>query len=343
MNLRLDSFRILNGLIFLAAILLAIFQWDVSVGRMAKADMPLARFSTATNTTGLPLKLPDGFSISTFAKNLNNPGSMTWDNKGNLLVAETSKGRIMVLQDVNYDGIADKTRIIASGLDHPESIAVKCGSDHRPVSTVNDLFYDRAEMMPCKLYVKESSAIISMDYDGTEIAVANRIIFSEDDDSGFFALNANATEAPGRCSTTDNTEPEVALFCVSPSFSYTSIPQDENYFGMTVIPEYGWPKNYANNVIMTMPMNPDFEAGDGYKVTRYIFDSEKNYVGQEDFITGWVNSKGNVKGFPADLIVQSHDGKYISDLYISDKMNGTIYRVFYRGTTLTSRDASNID
>src|SRR5258707_7877363 len=58
----------------------------------------------AQNATGLPLHLPDGFSITIFAKNLTNARVLAWDPKGRLLVSETSAGKVVALEDANGDG-----------------------------------------------------------------------------------------------------------------------------------------------------------------------------------------------------------------------------------------------
>src|SRR3989344_6659961 len=52
----------------------------------------------AQNTTNLPLRLPDGFSISIFAKNLAGARVMQLDNFGNLWLSRTSAGTVTQLE-----------------------------------------------------------------------------------------------------------------------------------------------------------------------------------------------------------------------------------------------------
>lgn len=95
------------------------------------------------NTTGLPITLPDGFSISVFAKNLSNPRVMTWDPAGTLLVSISSEGRVIALPDTNTDGISDDTVVVIQGLNRPHGLA----------------FHDG------RLYVAETGAVSSFSYD----------------------------------------------------------------------------------------------------------------------------------------------------------------------------------
>jgi glucose/arabinose dehydrogenase len=61
----------------------------------------------------------------------------------------------------------------------------------------------------------------------------------------------------------------------------------------------------------------------GYKVVRHKLDKNGNYLGTEDFITGWLTKDGAL-GRPVDILVQP--GGF---MYISDDKAGVIYRVAY--------------
>ena len=96
----------------------------------------------AENSTGLPLKLPDGFAISVFAKNLVNPRVLTWDPKGTLLTSIPAQGKVVALVDANGDGVSDATINVVTGLRQPHGLA----------------FHDG------KLYVAETNAVDVFDY-----------------------------------------------------------------------------------------------------------------------------------------------------------------------------------
>lgn len=60
----------------------------------------------------------------------------------------------------------------------------------------------------------------------------------------------------------------------------------------------------------------------GYKIVRYKLDEKGNYLGQEDFITGWLKEGDGAYGRPVDILIQP-DGV----IYVSDDKAGVIYKV----------------
>src|SRR3989338_5840581 len=105
----------------------------------------------AQNTTGLPLTLPKGFGISTFASNLGGPRVMLFDNSSRLLVSLTSQGKIVALPDENVDGKADKTITLLENLRKPHGLALSCEGS--------------AGVQQCKLLVAEEHQVVAYTYD----------------------------------------------------------------------------------------------------------------------------------------------------------------------------------
>ena len=104
------------------------------------------------NPQNLPLDkitLPDGFTISIFANNVNNARSMVRGDKGTIFVGNRSGGSVYAVADSNADYKADKVYTIASGLTMPCGVAFRKGS----------------------LYVAEVSRILR--YDNIEANLAN--------------------------------------------------------------------------------------------------------------------------------------------------------------------------
>jgi len=104
------------------------------------------------NTVDFPLVLPEGFSISVFAKNLGPARVMAWDPAGNLLVSITKEGKVLALSDGNGDGVADRTSTVIEGLNRPHGL----------------LFFED------KLYVAESDQIAVYDYNQQTLRAFNK-------------------------------------------------------------------------------------------------------------------------------------------------------------------------
>src|SRR3989344_2036312 len=73
------------------------------------------------NNTDFPLKLPDGFSISVFAKDLPGARVMAFDGFGNMWVSQTSEGKISLLEV--EDGKVTKQYPILQDLRRPHGLA----------------------------------------------------------------------------------------------------------------------------------------------------------------------------------------------------------------------------
>ena len=69
------------------------------------------------------LKLPEGFKINIFAKDLKNPRVIAFDPEGRMLVSETEKGNIVLFEDKDKNGITETKKSILSGLNKPHGLA----------------------------------------------------------------------------------------------------------------------------------------------------------------------------------------------------------------------------
>ncbi len=94
----------------------------------------------------LPLQLPPGFSISLFAKGLENPRVMILAPNSTMLVSVPSKGRVVALPDQNMDGIADRVVTVIDGLKKPHGLAFRCA-------------------LACRLYIAEEDEVNLYSYD----------------------------------------------------------------------------------------------------------------------------------------------------------------------------------
>lgn len=96
------------------------------------------------NTTGFPLKIPDGFSISIVSEGLGGPRVLAWDPQGTLLVSIPSQGKVVALGDSQIT--------VASGLNRPHGIA----------------------LLGTTLYIAETDQVSVYDYDQLSHKVSNK-------------------------------------------------------------------------------------------------------------------------------------------------------------------------
>ncbi|MFB0507074.1 MAG: sorbosone dehydrogenase family protein [Thermodesulfobacteriota bacterium] len=85
----------------------------------------------AKDSQALPInkiKLPPGFKLSLFARNVPNARSMALSPNGTLFVGTREKGRVYALLDYNDDNQADELITIARGLNMPNGVAFWNGS-----------------------------------------------------------------------------------------------------------------------------------------------------------------------------------------------------------------------
>ena len=92
--------------------------------------------------------------------------------------------------------------------------------------------------------------------------------------------------------------------------------------GLGFIPD-SWPAEYRDDLLVAYHGSWNRTNPTGYKLIRVKLNADGNYLGTEDFITGWLTSSGAL-GRPVDLKF-GPDGA----LYISDDKAGLIYRVEY--------------
>jgi glucose/arabinose dehydrogenase len=71
------------------------------------------------------LKLPQGFTIHVFAKDLGKPRMLAVLPNGGVLATRPETGDVVLLEDQNKDGKAEAPRVVASGLEKVHGIAIR--------------------------------------------------------------------------------------------------------------------------------------------------------------------------------------------------------------------------
>ena len=82
------------------------------------------------------------------------------------------------------------------------------------------------------------------------------------------------------------------------------------------------PARFNHSLFITFHGSWNRSVPAGYKVVRVRLDEKGNILGDEDFITGWLQKNGKKLGRPVDVI-RAPDG----NLLISDDYRGMVYRV----------------
>jgi glucose/arabinose dehydrogenase len=113
-----------------------------------------------------PLKIPAGYTLTIFAKDLVNPRVLARDQAGNLLVSVPSEGKVVAIPDKNKDGVADSNITVLSGLNRPHGLAFRCDNN-------------------CQLYVAESDSVKVYDYDQESLKATNPKKILDLPDAGF--------------------------------------------------------------------------------------------------------------------------------------------------------------
>jgi len=104
----------------------------------------------------LGLQLPEGFTISIFAKGLGKPRVMEYDPLGNLLVSIPKEGRVVALPDGDYNGVADKIVTVIEGLNRPHGLVTRCGRES------------------CEFYIAESDQVAAYAYDQKNLKATHK-------------------------------------------------------------------------------------------------------------------------------------------------------------------------
>lgn len=352
------------------------------------------------------LKLPEDFSISKFAVNLDNPRVMSFDPSGNLIVSLTSAGKVSALPDRNSDGKADEEVVVIDKLNNPHGLAFRCTDK-------------------CVLYIAESHRVMAYDYDPNRLKAINgrkiadlpstgghftrSLLFMPTPDNSKLLISVGSScnichegdERRAKILALDVDNPQAGFItfarglrnsvfmaihptmgkiwatemgrdwlgddllpdeiniiedgknygwptcygknvhdddfdkntyirnpCMEPFEipSHIDIPAHSAPLGLSFIPEEGWPEEYWHNMLVAYHGSWNRSEPTGYKVVRYKLDDNGAYLGEEDFISGWLMNPlaggREVFGRPVDIIALPGGTSYISD----DKA-GVIYKV----------------
>lgn len=102
----------------------------ISVWKPAKVDATQQRLSS--------LKVPEGFKVSAFAKDLKNPRIIAVAPSGDIYVSRRDQGDVILLRDANSDGAADGAPQVVATRPSVHGLAIKDGRLY--MATVKEIF-----------------------------------------------------------------------------------------------------------------------------------------------------------------------------------------------------------
>jgi len=103
--------------------------------------------------------------------------------------------------------------------------------------------------------------------------------------------------------------------------SHIDIPAHSSPLGIAFVPEEGWPEGYWYGGLVAYHGSWNRTVPTGYKIVRYKLAPGGAYIGEEDFITGWLKD-GKALGRPVGIITEP-GGR----VYITDDKAGLVYLV----------------
>lgn len=371
-----------------------------------KAKAPDSDISEPSeNTTGIPLKLPPGFSISIFAKDVGSPRVLAWGPEGALFASATSQGKIFALRDRDGDGRAEDVRIVAEKLNKPHGITFRCESERCKMYIAEEGAVSTYDIEPGTLRAANRKKIIDLPSDGDHftrtlmflpypndakllISVGSSCNVCEEKDwrrAKVLIANADGSDLKvfasglrnavflaahpvtgkvlatemGRDRLGDDLPPDemnivedggdygwpicygknvhdtqfdkkayVRDPCADKMPPQIELPAHSAPLGLAFVPEEGWPEDYWYNALVAYHGSWNRSEPTGYKIARMKLDAQGRYLGQEDFISGWLTPGGEALGRPADILAMPG-----GTVYISDDKAGVIYRVARTGSS----------
>jgi glucose/arabinose dehydrogenase len=120
--------------------------------QQSKSSPPVLRLDTIT--------LPQGFSIAVWAQGVKNARQMALGAKGTVFVGSNQAGLVHAVVDTDGDHKADKTYVIAKGLQQPSGVAFRDGALY--VADISKIYrYDDIE---ARLATPPKPVLITSDY-----------------------------------------------------------------------------------------------------------------------------------------------------------------------------------
>jgi glucose/arabinose dehydrogenase len=105
------------------------------------------------------------------------------------------------------------------------------------------------------------------------------------------------------------------------------LPAHSAPLGLAFVPESTtWPEESWHDLIIAFHGSWNRTEPTGYKLVKVKLDEQGNFLGLEDFISGWLTADNRSSGRPVDVKI-FHDGT----LLVTDDKAGVVYKINYAG------------
>ncbi|MBI2405798.1 PQQ-dependent sugar dehydrogenase [Candidatus Microgenomates bacterium] len=235
--------------IIIAAIIIGLFLGGIWIVRQRVGDVRPALLPPRESITGVsnipsvgdtpsfPLKLPQGFQIGIFAKNLGNARDLEFTSRGTLLLSIPADGRVVALPDRDGNGVADSVIDVLTNLERPHGLA----------------FYNG------KLFVAEETQVVRYKWDEENLtATKDKVLFSLPKGGRHFTRSISFNPSASFGQTQDRRSGQVGQMFVSiGSTCDVCFEKHEWLAGVIVSDEDGtsprvWAKGLRNSVFITV-------------------------------------------------------------------------------------------
>ncbi len=246
----------------------------VGVAQLAKLAEPFATPSVRNTATivakpdALQLEAPVGFTVTLYADNLQAPRTMMYAPNGDLFVAQSRAGSVVILRDNNNDGIPDTRYTYAQGLNGVFGMAIHDGYLYlgRTDSIIRYKYKDgdtQAQGTPEKLVDfptgGHSTRTIVFSRDGKKmyVAVGSMSNKSDGEDPVRAAINEYNPDGTGHRIFASGLRNPVALTLYPGTDTIWTSVNERDTLGDDLVPDYitsvkdggfyGWPYSYIGS------------------------------------------------------------------------------------------------
>ena len=166
---------------------------QVTYGKKPELPAPFATPSAgngpdkAAPPDGFLPTVPAGFHVNIFAKDFKNPRFLVTAPNGDIFLAETGGGEVIVLRDAQHTGVAQQREVFASGLNRPFGIAFH--DDYVYVANTGEVVRFRYDQQSSKR-VGEAQRILDLPPGGGHFS--RTIAFSADGKKLFASVGSSS-------------------------------------------------------------------------------------------------------------------------------------------------------